>query len=212
MAEGRLSVPIATNQIAMKPKFTPEDQPPRDGGVDHPTAAQLDGATADGAPTPGAETRDYDDAAAGDVAAELAEERDRNLRLRAEIENVRSRTSRELLEQSRYAALPLARDLLPALDNIDRAIEAAEKSGETGPLVDGFRMVRQQLAGVLQQHHCVEMNPLGEPFDPQFHAAILQQPSPDVPANHVMMVTQSGYQLHDRVVRPAQVIVSSGKG
>jgi molecular chaperone GrpE len=200
--------------IAMNPKFTPEDQPPRDGGVDHPTAAQLDGATADGAPTPGAETRDFKEPGEDPLqrSDELAEERDRNLRLRAEIENVRSRTSRELLEQSRYAALPLARDLLPVLDNIDRAIEAAEKSGDAGPLVDGFRMVRQQLAAVLQQHHCVEMEPLGEPFDPQFHAAILQQPSPDVPANHVMMVTQSGYQLHDRVVRPAQVIVSSGKG
>jgi molecular chaperone GrpE len=200
----------------MKPKFTPKDQPPRDGGVDHPTSAQLDGATADGAPTPGAEARDFNNPAAGEEplqqSGELAEERERNLRLRAEIENVRARTSRELLEQTRYAALPLARDLLPVLDNIDRAIEAAEKSGESGPLVEGFRMVRQQLAAVLQQHHCVEIQSLGQPFDPHFHAAILQQPSPDVPANHVMMVTQSGYQLHDRVVRPAQVIVSSGKG
>jgi molecular chaperone GrpE len=192
----------------MTAKHKHQDQPPRDGGVVDPTAAQLDGATADGAPTPGAE------AAIGepsDSSSELAAERDRNLRLRAELENVRTRTSRELVEQSRYAALPLARDLLPVLDNVDRAIEAAEKSGESGPLVDGFRMVRQQLVTILEQHQIREIAALGEPFNPQYHAAILQQPSPDVPADHVSMVTQAGYQLHDRVVRPAQVIVSSGK-
>ena len=196
-------------------KHRTQDQPPRDGGVVDPTAAQLDGATADGAPTPGAaaaasEADSEFAAGVNDFSAELVEERDRNLRLRAEIENVRSRTARELADQIRYAALPMARDLLPVLDNIDRALEAAEKAGESGALIDGFRLVRQQLISVSQQHQCREIAALGEPFDPQFHAAILQQPSADVPANHVTMVTQAGYQLHDRVVRPSQVIVSSG--
>lgn len=187
-----------------------EDQPSRDGGEDYPTDAQLRGATADGAPP----DPDVQDAAfsAGAAAAELAAERDRTLRLRAELENVRSRTSRELATERRYAALPLVRDLLPVLDNVDRAIDAAEKSGEKGPLVDGFRMVRQQLVNILAQHHCTPINPVGEPFDPQLHEAILQQPSDQTPANHVQMVTQGGYQMHDRVVRPAQVIVSSGPG
>ena len=112
--------------------------------------------------------------------------------------------------QHRYAALPLVRDLLPALDNIDRAFEAATKAGESGPLIEGFKLVRQQIAGVLQQHNVREIPALGEPFDPQFHAAILQQPSNDVPANHITMVAQPGYQIFDRVVRPSQVIVSSG--
>lgn len=186
-----------------------QDQPSRDGGEDNPTDAQLEGATADGAPTPNAGIADGTDG--GDLLeAELGAERDRNLRLRAEIENLRTRSSRELSDQIRYAALPMARDLLPVLDNIDRAIDAGVKAGETGPLVDGIKMVRQQLITTLQQHQCQEIKALGEPFNPQFHAAILQQPSADVPANHVMMVTQAGYQLHDRVVRPAQVIVSSG--
>jgi molecular chaperone GrpE len=186
-----------------------QDQPSRDGGDDHPTDAQLEGATADGSPTPNA---GIDDATSGGdlLEIELHAERDRNLRLRAEIENLRSRSSRELSDQIRYAALPMARDLLPVLDNIDRAIAAADKSGEKGVLIDGLRLVRQQLVGVLQQHQCQEIAALGAEFNPQFHAAILQQPSSDVPANHVMMVTQAGYQLHDRVVRPAQVIVSSG--
>jgi molecular chaperone GrpE len=186
-----------------------QDQPSRDGGDDHPTDAQLEGATADGAPTPNAGIADA--TTGGDLLEiELNAERDRNLRLRAEIENLRSRSSRELSDQIRYAALPMARDLLPVLDNIDRAIAAGDKAGEKGPLVDGIKMVRQQLISVLQQHQCQEIAALGAEFNPQFHAAILQQPSNDVPANHVIMVTQAGYQLHDRVVRPAQVIVSSG--
>ena len=145
-----------------------------------------------------------------DFSAELAVERDRNLRLRAELENVRARTARELVEQHRYASLALARDLLPVLDNIDRAIAHAGQSAEGSPLLEGFRLVRQQLADILKRHDCVEIAALGEPFDPQLHAAILQQPSADVSAQHVMLVSQTGYRLHDRVVRPAQVIVSSG--
>lgn len=192
------------------------DQPSRDGGSVNPTREQLDGATADGSPTPGdqafdAETIDFSGGGKSNaVEAELAAERDRNLRLRAELENVRTRTARELADQHRYAALPLVRDLLPALDNIDRAFEAATKAGESGPLIEGFRLVRQQIASVLQQHNVREIPALGELFDPQFHAAILQQPSNDVPANHITMVTQPGYQIFDRVVRPSQVIVSSG--
>jgi molecular chaperone GrpE len=193
-----------------------QDRPSRDGGVVQPSDEQLEGATADGGPLPDVEplhssaVEAPSDGVATSLEADLAAERDRNLRLRAELENVRNRTSRELAETIRYAALPIVRDLLPVLDNIDRAMEAAQKAGETGPLVDGIRMVRQQLIGVLGQHNAEEIAALGQPFDPQFHAAILHQPSPDVPADHIAMVTQAGYRMHDRVVRPSQVIVSSG--
>jgi molecular chaperone GrpE len=188
----------------------PQDQPPRDGGVVDPTEAQLDAATADGAPCPEEVGNGEVDFSITEVEAELAAERDRNLRLRAELENYRSRASRELAEERRYASLPIARDLLSVLDNVDRAIAAAEMNHDAASLLEGFRLVRQQLAGVLQQHHCREIPAAGAAFDPQFHAAILHQPSADTPADHVAMVTQSGYQMHDRVVRPAQVIVSSG--
>jgi molecular chaperone GrpE len=149
---------------------------------------------------------------APDVAAELAAANDRLLRLQAEMQNLRNRTSREIADERRYAALPFVRELLPVVDNIDRAIEAAEKAGEADNLLEGFRLVRQQLETILAQHHCEPIEAAGQPFDPDFHAAILQQPSAEVPAGHVMMVTQQGFKLHDRVVRPAQVIVSSGPG
>jgi molecular chaperone GrpE len=145
-----------------------------------------------------------------DAAAELAAANDRLLRLQAEMQNLRNRTSREIADERRYAALPVLRDLLPVVDNIDRAIEAAEKAGEAENLLEGFRLVRQQLVTILARHHCEPIEAAGQPFDPHFHEAILHQPASDVPPNTVTMVTQTGYKLHDRVVRPAQVIVSSG--
>jgi molecular chaperone GrpE len=144
------------------------------------------------------------------LTTELAAANDRLLRLQAEMQNLRNRTSREIADERRFAAMPVLRDLLPVIDNINRAIEAAEKAGEAENLLEGFRLVRQQLMTTLSRHQCEPIPADGEPFDPNFHEAILQQPSADVPAGHVMMVTQSGYKLHERVVRPAQVIVSSG--
>jgi molecular chaperone GrpE len=162
----------------------------------------------------GAEEKSTGDATAaargGDAANELAGANDRLLRLQAEMQNLRNRTSREIADERKYAALPIMRELLPVVDNIERAIEAAEKAGEAENLLAGFRLVKQQLHTLLSRHECEPIAAEGETFDPNFHQAILQQPSDDVPAGNVMMVTQPGYKLHDRVVRPAQVIVSSG--
>lgn len=140
----------------------------------------------------------------------LAIERDRVLRLTAELQNLRNRQTRELADLRTYAPIDLMRDMLPVLDNIDRAIDAASKTGEGESLLEGIRLVRGQLASALAQHGCVEIAAEGEAFDPDRHQAILQKPSLEVPAGEVMMVTQAGYQLHDRVVRAAQVIVSAG--
>ena len=114
-------------------------------------------------------------------------------------------------ERLRYANLGLLRDLLPVIDNVDRAIEAAEKNADAAALLEGFKMVSQQLGEVLKRHHCTRIEALHTPFDPNVHHAVMQQPSEEHPANTVLMVTQNGYQLHDRVVRPSQVIVSTTK-
>ncbi|MCA9259220.1 MAG: nucleotide exchange factor GrpE [Planctomycetales bacterium] len=145
----------------------------------------------------------------GRLRGQLAEEQDRCLRLRAEMENLRSRTSRELGEQARYASFGLAQDIIPAIDDFDRALESATSEDASGVLA-GVKMVRSQLLSVLEKHNCIPVVPQGEPFDPRFHEAILQQPSADCPAQHVLQVVKTGYRMHDRVVRAAQVIVSSG--
>jgi molecular chaperone GrpE len=145
------------------------------------------------------------------LRAELAAAKDRELRVHAELDNVRKRAARELEDYRRFANLPLLRDLLPVLDNVDRAIEAGEKNADAAALLEGFKMVSQQLGEVLKRHHCTLIEALHAPFDPNVHHAVMQQPSDEHPANTVLMVTQNGYQLHDRVVRPSQVIVSTPK-
>jgi molecular chaperone GrpE len=132
------------------------------------------------------------------------------LRAQAELENYRKRADRQIEEERRYANLPLVRDLLPALDDLHRAIEAAEKSANGTGLLDGVRIVAEKLEAALKKHHCVRIEALGGPFDPHCHDAIAQQPSAEHPAQTVMAVAQHGFMLHDRVVRPSQVIVSGG--
>lgn len=140
---------------------------------------------------------------------ELATAKDRALRTQAELDNYRKRTRKEIEDERRYAQLPLLSDLLPVLDNVSRAIQAAEKSPDASGLLAGFKMVSQQLENVLLRHHCQRIEALHEPFDPHVHAAIMQQPSSEYPPNTVVQVAQEGYQLHDRVLRPSQVIVST---
>lgn len=141
---------------------------------------------------------------------DLAEMKDRVLRSQAELENVRRRAQREVEEERRYGNVAFIRDLLPALDNIDRALTAAEKVEDSGAgLLTGFRMVRDQIHAALKNHHCVEIAAEGEPFDPNFHEAILQQPSADHAPGTIIGVAQAGYRLHDRVIRPSQVIVAT---
>jgi molecular chaperone GrpE len=140
---------------------------------------------------------------------DLEEARGRVLRAQADLENLRKRARRELEEERRFANLPLLSDLLPVLDNVGRAIQAAEKVAEGSALLEGVKLVAQQLEGVLARHHCKRIAALGAAFDPHLHQAIVQQPSAESPPGTVLVVAQEGYQLHDRVLRPAQVVVSS---
>jgi molecular chaperone GrpE len=143
------------------------------------------------------------------LRTDLEDANDRVLRAQAELENYRKRARREIEDERRYAVVPLLHDLLPVLDNMSRAIAAAEKSPGGDGLLEGVKMVSQTLLDVLVRHHCKRIEALHQPFDPAFHEAISQQPSEEYPPNTVMMVVQDGYTLYDRVVRPAQVIVSS---
>lgn len=170
----------------------------------------------DAIPEPRVAEQPRDQEAAPDSAAETAalrteleQTQDRVLRLQAEMENVRNRLRREAEESRRYACMPLVSDLLPVMDNIARAIEAAQKeSGQSG-LLEGVQLIEQQLESVLAAHHCTRINALHQPFDPNFHEAISQQPTNEYPPGTVVIVTREGYLLHDRVVRPSQVIVAT---
>jgi len=140
---------------------------------------------------------------------ELEQAKDRALRLQAELENYRKRAARQMDEERRYANLPLMRDLLPVLDNIHRAVAAAEKSPNAAGLVEGFKMVGSLLQETLRRHQCERIEAVGKPFDPDWHEAVAQQPTTEYPPNTVVGELQSGFQLHGRVVRPTQVVVAT---
>jgi molecular chaperone GrpE len=143
-----------------------------------------------------------------ELRRQLADAQDRHLRGQAELENARKRMHREMEDERRYAELRLLEDLLPVIDNLERAIGAAEKNADAASLLSGIKMVSQQLTGVLERHHFTPIKAEGEMFDPAVHEAIMQQPSAEHPDNTVVGVGLPGYKLHDRVVRPAQVVVS----
>jgi molecular chaperone GrpE len=149
-------------------------------------------------------------------AAQAERERDQFRALaqhtRADFENYQKRAQRDLAQERRYAQTPLATDLLAAMDNLERAMEAARQAGETGPLVQGVAMVHAQLLDSLRRHGVSRIEALGRPFDPNLHQAVMQQPSAEYPPNTVVQVLEQGYTIHDRVLRPARVAVSVPAG
>ena len=156
-----------------------------------------------------------------ELEAQLKEASDRALRFGAELENYRKRAQRELADERRYAVVPLVRELLPVIDNLQRAIDAAGAGGaseatparsasEGNALLEGVQLVAGQLQAVLKHYGCEPIETVGVPFDPNYHEAIAQEPSSEHPSGTVTRATQVGYKLHDRVIRPAQVFVSTG--
>ncbi len=144
---------------------------------------------------------------------EAEQQRDQYLdlaqRTRAEFENYQKRAARDQAAERRFAVAPLAADLLGPLDNLERATVAAQQAGEKGPLVQGVAMVQTQLIDILRRHGITRIDAQGKPFDAHLHEAVMQQPSKDHPPFTVVQVLEPGYMIHDRVLRPARVIVSS---
>lgn len=132
---------------------------------------------------------------------------DRLLRLQAEYDNFKRRTQKEKESASKYKAQDLAEDLLPVLDNFDRALEQ-EVSEEAQGFKDGVEMVYRQLVDSLKTHGVEEIEALGEPFDPNMHHAVMQDEDDSKPENTVLEEMQKGYLLKDRVIRPAMVKVN----
>ncbi len=143
---------------------------------------------------------------------EAAENHDRYLRAMADLENYRRRTVREKEELRLFASSRLLEDLLPALDNLALGLASAKQpKADIKALAGGVELVQQQLKSALAAHGLKEINPLGLPFDPHQHEAISHEPSPTFDAERVLRVVRTGYVLNGRLLRPASVIVSSGK-
>jgi molecular chaperone GrpE len=143
--------------------------------------------------------------------AERDENLNRFLRSQAELDNYRKRVQRERDDERHYAALSIVRDLLAPLDNLQRAVESARNSGESGNLLQGIELVVQQMERVLSGHGAKVIPAVGQLFDPHLHEAVQQIPSDDKPPMTVLQELERGYTLHERVVRPSKVIVSAAK-
>lgn len=141
--------------------------------------------------------------------AKIQEQQDTVLRAKAEVENMRRRSEAEVDKARKYALSRFAEELLPVLDNLERAIQAADADNEViKPLVEGVELTHKTFVGVIEKFGLKEINPEGEVFNPEFHQAMSIQESPDHEPNTVMFVMQKGYELNGRVVRPAMVMVS----
>lgn len=144
-----------------------------------------------------------------DIPALVAERdaaRDQLLHTLADFDNYRKRLAREHERTRKLAAESIIRDLLPVLDNLERAVDHA--GAEPGALVEGVKMVLGQFRGALERHGLRQIPALNEPFDPHVHEAVMQAESDEVPPDHVAQEFEKGYKLGDFVLRPAKVVVS----
>ena len=138
---------------------------------------------------------------------EVEAQQDRYVRAVAEFDNVRKRSAREREEYTRYANESLLRDILPVLDNLDRALQAARSEPATS-LTTGVELIQRELLRILEKFGLTAFASVGQPFDPERHEAIARVPSTDLPDMTVAGETARGYLLHGRVLRPAMVTVA----
>lgn len=159
-----------------------------------------------------------DMAASPDVEAIIAERddyRDRFMRALADAENARKRAEKDRRDAEQYGGSRLARDLLPVHDNLNRALSHAndEQRAAAGALIEGVELTLRELENVFAKHGITVIKPaLGEKFDPQIHEAMFEAPVPGTIAGGIIQVMDNGFMLHDRLLRPAKVGVSSNPG
>ena len=209
-------------------------EPGNEGGGNGAVAEQTSGeegpveGTVEGAPIPAAKEQGPESSEQERSGSEEAQEaepeetddeaqkeppvdyQDKFLRLHAEFDNFKKRMSKEKSETLKYAQMPLLRDLTGVMDNLERAIIHAKnnENQDQRAFVAGLEMVTRQIGGVFERYGMVRIEAKGEPFDPTRHEAMSVVENADVPEYTVIEEVQTGYFLHDRIVRPAMVMVS----
>lgn len=140
---------------------------------------------------------------------ELQQARDTALRAAAEAQNSRRRAEQDVEKAHKFGQEKLVQDMLLVADNLERALAAVNLDDEAmKPVAEGLQLTLKSLIDGLKRHNVEQVDPKGEPFDPNLHQAMTQVPNPDLEPNTVMDVFQKGYTLHGRLVRPAMVVVS----
>ena len=145
------------------------------------------------------------------LEAELAEAKDKHVRLYAEFDNFRRRTAKETFELMATANARLIGKLTEVLDNFQRAFDPKNKTASAEDFEKGIKLIYGRFKALLEDEGLEEIDPVGVEFDPNLHDAMLQQPSDTVPENHVIQTVQKGYKLKSKILTHAKVIVSKGK-
>ncbi|CAI6017629.1 nucleotide exchange factor GrpE [Cohnella sp. JJ-181] len=156
----------------------------------------------------GESTEPAEDARFEELKRQAEEAYQRQLRVQADFDNYRRRTLKETADLQKYASVKLVTNLLPVLDNFGRALETSSEGTESDSFVKGIDMINRQLWQVLEAEGLKAMEPVGQPFDPELHQAIMQVESEEYEEGVVVEVVQPGYWLSDKVIRPAMVKVS----
>ena len=149
------------------------------------------------------------------LRAERTALHDKFMRALADAENARKRSEKDRREAENYGGSKLSRDMLPVYDNMKRALEAAteEQKEVSAALIEGIELTMRELLNVFAKHGITRISPeVGDKFDPQHHEAMFEAPVPGTNAGEIIQVSTEGFLLHDRILRPAQVGVSSNKG
>lgn len=177
-------------------KQKPEDAPKDDAAK--PAEAQDD-------------TGEKNNIAPKDIASleeQLSTEKDRFIRLSAEFDNYRKRKQREIDEFKKFATETVFKQFLSVVDNLERAIASAESDKDLDSLLEGVKMTHKEILKIFQAFNVKPVEAHNQEFDPNFHQAVTQKETDDVPENTVTNVLQTGYVLNDRLIRPAMVVVS----
>ena len=144
-------------------------------------------------------------------AEEVKSLNDKYLRLAAEFDNYKRLIQRDQRDQIRFGNESLLKELLPVVDNLERAIKSSRDGGNTDVLIQGVELTLKQLTGALTRFHVTPIQTIGQPFNPATHQSVTSVASKKVPEQHVVEEFQRGYLLHDRILRAAMVSVSTGR-
>lgn len=194
-------------------EFKPFDEDADSGAESSSAAGEAGTQAGTAAEDNGAEDRGGNDGsdpeqALAEAQAELGRHKEAMLRMQAEMENLRKRLQRDLEKSRKLALERFMKDLLQVRDSLERGLDMADETATAQSLREGQELTLKMLTKVMQDYDLAIIDPAGEPFDPELHEAVTVQPSAELDEGTVMEVLQKGFKLHDRLVRPAMVVVS----
>jgi molecular chaperone GrpE len=197
--------------VTMSAVDNPAQEPGDAAAADRDPGGDLNiGVEVDTSEVPGARIAQLE-AAVAKLEVEKKENFDKYLRAVADLENYRKRNKRDLDDARAEAKTKVLKEMLPVVDNLERAVEHAEKSQDPGAVVDGIRLVLRQFLTAFERVDVTPVDAANQPFDPNLHEAISQQETDEFPPGTVVTVLQRGYRLGDRLLRPALVVVAKAK-